>query len=167
MSLPYPTSSPSSNQKHPSAESRGKGEGLGGSDPVSFIGPPPAPAHRVHSQGKEFYLREKSHSGRRPDFAVADETQQNQNSAASAEAKSTLCRVKDSSNTYLPLKSVAKDLYFILDNCEVQYPPSSQTLNPWYLRSFLANRGESTGHRVIGATDQSAFRIPPRTQPTK
>ena len=109
-------------------ESRGKGEGLGGSDPANFDGPPPVPMHRVHSQGKEFYLREKSHSGRRPNSAASDETQQNQNAIASAEAKSALCRVEDSSNAYLPLKSVAKELCFILDNCEVQYP--LQTLNP-------------------------------------
>ena len=101
---------------------------------MNFDGPPPAPAHRAHSQGKKFYLLGKSHSGQHLYSAAADETQQNQNAIASAEAKLTLRRVKESSNTYLPLKSVAKDLYFTLDNCDVC--PPSQILNPWCLRPF-------------------------------
>ena len=51
MSLPYHVSGLSRRSKRPSAESR---EGLGGSDPGNLDGPPPAPAHRVHLQGKEF-----------------------------------------------------------------------------------------------------------------
>ena len=44
-------------------------------------------------------------------------------SAASAAAKSTLYRVKESPNAYPPLKSIAASLWHILDNCEVWASP--------------------------------------------
>ena len=40
-------------------------------------------------------------------------------SNASATTKLILLEVKESSKAYPPLKSVAEDLWFVLDNCEV------------------------------------------------
>ena len=70
----------------------------------------------------------------RSNSVAADETQQNRNSTASAEAKSTLRRVAESPNSYPPLKSVAENLCFILDNCEV-WPPFC-IFDPQSLQSF-------------------------------
>ena len=70
----------------------------------------------------------------RSDSAALDGTQQNREPTASAEAKSTLHKVKESPNAYPPLKSVARDLYFILDNCEVWLP--SWVPNPLCSRLF-------------------------------
>ena len=55
-------------------------------------------------------------------------------SSVDSAAKSTLRRIAESSKTYFPLKSVAKNLCFILDNCEVWSP--SQTLDSWFLQLF-------------------------------
>ena len=57
--------------------------------------------------------------------SAVDEDTSNRKSAASATAMSLLHRVKESSNAYAPLKSIAEGLYFILNNCEVW--PSSCT----------------------------------------
>lgn len=81
-------------------------------------------AHKVRNST----IREDFYSGRRPNSLITDEIQQTQKSTASVEAKSTLRRVKESSYVYPPLKSIAKHLYFILDNCEVQ--PPSNAFNP-------------------------------------
>ena len=59
----------------------------------------------------------ENHSG--ANCASVDEAQQDQESTAYAEAKSILHRVKESSNAYPPLKSVAKDLWLILNNSKV------------------------------------------------
>ena len=64
-------------------------------------------------------LCENRNSGRRLNSTTADETHQVRDLTASAEAESTLRRVKESPNAYPPLKSVADDLCFILNNCEV------------------------------------------------
>ena len=61
----------------------------------------------------------KRYPSRRPDSPAADGTQRNLKSTALAEAKSVLHGVKESSNAYLPLKSIAERLCIILDNCEV------------------------------------------------
>ena len=63
--------------------------------------------------------RNKHFSGQRSNSVAADGTQQNQRSAASAEATVILRSVKGSSNAYPPLKCIAENLCFILDNCEV------------------------------------------------
>ena len=123
MSLPHPVSSSSRGGKRPSEETKNKGEELGGSDPVNLGRPQPMPAHCVHEQGENLTLRKESHSGWHPDSVTADESRENQNLTASAEAKSTLRRITESSNVYLPLRSVAKDLCLILDNCGVWPPP--------------------------------------------
>ena len=59
---------------------------------------------------------------------VADDPQRNQKSAASAAAKSTLYRVKESPKAYLPLKSIAGYLWYILDNCVVWSPSHPSNL---------------------------------------
>ena len=69
-------------------------------------------------------LREKCYSGQRPNFIAVDEVRRDRGSTASTEAKSILHKVKKSSNAYQPLKSVAEDLWLILDNCEVRPPLS-------------------------------------------
>ena len=53
---------------------------------------------------------------------AADGDTSNWKSAASATARSLLYTVKESSNAYAPLKSIAEGLYFILNNCEVCHP---------------------------------------------
>ena len=164
MSLPYRISSLSRNRKHLSAEIKNKGDESAGSDPVNPDGPPPALAHRVHSRGKESDATRKIYSGRCLNSTTADETQRDRHTIVSAEAKSALRRVKESSNVYLPLKSVAKDLCFILDNCEVQFP--SQILNPLCLRSFQrteVNRRaiESLAPRIKTLSESLREPIPP------
>ena len=64
-------------------------------------------------------IREIFYSDWDPDSITTDEAQQSRNSAASAEAKSTLRGMIESQNAYLPLKSIAEYLCFILDNCDV------------------------------------------------
>ena len=68
----------------------------------------------------------ENHSG--ANGVTIDKTQQDQELTAYAEAKSILHRVKESSNAYPPLKSVAKDLWLILNNCKVW--TLSRTLDP-------------------------------------
>ena len=101
---------------------------MSGTDPGYLDGPPPAPAHRGRSQGERSYKSEECYTGRCPNSAAADNTQQNREPTASAEARSTLRWVRESANAYAPLKSVANDLCFILDHCEVC--PPSRTFNP-------------------------------------
>ena len=72
----------------------------------------------THKVGNLTWL--KNHPGAKS--AAVDETQQNRKSTAYVEAKLTLRRVKESSNAYPPLKSVAKDLWLILDGCKVWTP---------------------------------------------
>ena len=86
----------------------------------------------------------------------------NLKSSVDSTAKSTLRRIAESSNIYFPLKSVAKDLCFVLDNCKVWSLPDARFI---VLTIVLGNGGEPTSHRVIGTTDQSACRIVPWTPP--
>ena len=72
-------------------------------------------------------LRENNCIGRRLNSAAVDETQQNRESVASAEARSILRGVKESSNAYPPLKSIAERLWLILDNCKVYLPHANPT----------------------------------------
>ena len=55
--------------------------------------------------------------------AATDENKSDPKSTASASAKLILRAVRDSADAFGPLKSVAGGLCFILDNCEVQFPP--------------------------------------------
>ena len=52
-----------------------------------------------------------------------DENKSDWKSTVSASAKLLLRGVRDSADTFGPLKSVAGGLCFILDNCEVRLPP--------------------------------------------
>ena len=56
--------------------------------------------------------------------ATVEENRPGWKSTASSSAKLVLCVVRDSSDTFGPLKPVAGGLCFILENCEVQYLPS-------------------------------------------
>lgn len=84
-------------------------------------------------------------------------------STASATARSLLRTVKESSNAYSRLKSIAECLYFILNNCEVW--PSSCTSNP-RLRSFQHTEVneyaiESLAHRIKSLSESLCQPIPP------
>ena len=73
-------------------------------------------------------------------------------STASSSAKLLLCGVRDSADAFGPLKSVAGGLCFILENCEVRFPPH---LLPTMLISPAAHEGEQTENRIIGTQSQS------------
>jgi hypothetical protein len=64
------------------------------------------------------------------DPGAASEDTSNRKSTASVIATSILRGVEDSSDAYPPLKSIARHLCVILDNCEVQ--AISPTFNPQY-----------------------------------
>ena len=128
MSLPYSASGPLNKRKYSAAEDGDKAGGSGGADPGYLDGPPPAPARRGRLQGQRFNNNNKCYTGRRSNYAVVDEARQNRKPITAAEAKSTFRRIRESTNAYPPLKSVAADLCFILDNCEVWRP--SQKLDP-------------------------------------
>ena len=89
---------------------------------------------------------------------AADEL--NWKSTASAVAKLLLRGVKDSADTFDPLKSVAKGLCFILENCEVR---SSIRIRCLALTGAPANESELTSDRIIGSQTQNTRRIPLRT----
>ena len=75
-------------------------------------------------------------------------------STASATTKSFLDTVKESSDAFGPLKSLAGGLCFILENCEVQSPPPS---NPTTLTIVLGDRSKQASHRVAGAPRQNTL----------
>ena len=83
---------------------------------------------------RNLILRENHYSGIRPNPYIADDTQRDRTSTdESAMAKSILDGVRGSANAYPPLKSVAKYLYLLLDNCQVRPPsltPDPQRLQP-------------------------------------
>jgi len=80
---------------------------------------------------------------RSPNSVAIDETQQNPKPTVSPETKLILRRVKESSNAYPPLKSVAEGLCFILDNCEVGLLSHVRSM---MLTVVLANGGERTSN---------------------
>jgi len=92
--------------------------------------------------------------------AAVDETKSNRKSTAFATAKLLLRGVRDSADTFGPLKSVAGGLCFIVENCEVWSPSCMRCL---VLTGALANEGEHTRNRVVGSSSQSARRIALRT----
>ena len=103
------------------AGSRDKGKVPDRPDPEGLkVGPPSTPSDGIPSYGQEL---ERHFPGRRPNSTAADETQRRQKSTESAEAESILRRVKGSSKSYPPLRSVAENLCLILDNQRV-WPPS-------------------------------------------
>jgi hypothetical protein len=88
--------------------------------------------------------------------AATDENKSNWISAASATAKLLLRGVRDSADGFVPLKSVAGGLCFILENCEVWFP--SCVCCPT-LTGTPANEGEYTRNRVVSSASQSVRRI--------
>jgi len=76
--------------------------------------------------------------------ATADEKESNWKSTASATARLLLRRVRDSADTFGPLKSVAGSLCFILENREVRPPSRIYRLA---VTGTPANEGEYMGHK--------------------
>lgn len=79
-------------------------------------------------------------------------------------AKSILRTVKESSNAYPPLKSIAEHLYFILNNCEVWSP--SRRFDLRYLLSLQHTEVneqaiESLAPRVKTLSESLREPIPP------
>ena len=74
--------------------------------------------------------------------AAAEESRPGWKSTASSSAKLVLRAVRDSSDAFGPLKSVAGGLCFILENCEVRCLPSQVICDA---DVFTANEGERTG----------------------
>ena len=70
-----------------------------------------------------------------------DENKSDWTSTVSASAKLLLRGVRDSADVFGPLKSVAGGLCFILENCEVRFPPSYPVLHTH--RSHSARRQTS------------------------
>ena len=64
------------------------------------------------------------------DPSAAPEDTSSRESAASATANVILSEVKESSDAYTPLKSIARYLCIILDNCEVWFPPIDSIHSP-------------------------------------
>ena len=86
-----------------------------------------------------------------------------QKSTVSTAAK-LLCGVRDSTNTFVPLKSIAKSLYTILENRQV-WSPACTLLT--VLIVISANRGGCAGHRIVSTQDQSAFKFIVCTNPPR
>lgn len=99
---------------------------------ISLVNPPPESMQTTHFQPLPLIAS----SGNVDDSAILDHAQQvlgtnqresgaadenkpSRKSTLSANAKSTLLRIKESSYVYPPLKSIAESLCFILDNFEV------------------------------------------------
>ena len=99
--------------KRPPAGTGDRGEGSSRPGDLE-IRPPSAPPH-----GQESNATREALFWRCPNSVVADETQYSRESTAPSEAKSILRAVKESSNAYPPLGSIAGALCVILDNHEV------------------------------------------------
>jgi len=130
MSTPIPVLGPSEKRKHPLAGNQDKREELDRPDPEDLNSvPSSAPALCVPKHGQGFSATMKNITlGQHPNSAVLGDMQENQRSATSATAKSILYKIKQSPNTYHPLKPIAEHLWYILDKCKV-WPPSP-TSNP-------------------------------------
>jgi len=119
MSTSFPIESSLKKRKRPLPGSQGDGEGSGGPDLEDLeIRPPSAPPLRVRQDGQRFDTMRNILLVN--NLTAADGVQQNRESAATAIAKSVFYQVKESPNSYPPLKSVAEYLWYILDNCEVR-----------------------------------------------
>ena len=93
--------------------------------------------------------------------AATNEKKSDWKSTASATAKLILRGVRDSSDAFGPLKSVAGGLCFILENCEVR---SSSTYRVAALTPIPAHEGERGNDRVLGTPGQSSFRTALQTR---
>ena len=92
--------------------------------------------------------------------AATNENKSSWKSTAFASAKLLLHGVRDTSDAFGPLKSVAGGLCFILENCEVRLSPAYTVTT---LTRALANEGERTNDRIIGTPGEGACRITPFT----
>ena len=85
--------------------------------------------------------------------AAAKENKSSWRSTAFATAKLLLRGVRDASDAFGPLKSVAGGLCFILENCEVWLSPAYTVTT---LTSATANEGERRNDRIVGAPGEGA-----------
>ena len=108
-----------SKRKADKTRAGGHGERVDSSGSLSRPGP-----HTVASGGRGQGGNESDVGGRSVGLsAAADENKSDWKSTASASAKLVLRGVRDSADAFGPLKSVAGGLCFILENCEVWFPP--------------------------------------------
>ena len=94
-------------------------------------GPPPRPGLAVTTGGGREQEGNEPNAGdkRVEPSATQDEDKPDCGSTASASARLLLRGVRDSADTFGPLKSVAGGLCFILENCEVWFPSPNATHN--------------------------------------
>jgi hypothetical protein len=85
--------------------------------------------------------------------AAANDKKSGWKSTAFATAKLLLRGVRDASDAFGPLKSVAGGLCFILDNCEVRSSPAHTITT---LNGAPANEGEQTNDRIVGTPGEDA-----------
>ena len=104
----------------------------------------------LQREGDEFSADDESV---RPNAVV--ESKSDWKSTASASAKLVLRGVCDSADAFGPLKSVAGGLCFILENCEVQFPPHTLSVK---LICTQAYEGEQASDRIVGAPGQNTCR---------
>ena len=79
--------------------------------------------------------------------AATNEKKSGWKATAFASAKLLLRGVRDSADAFGPLKSVAGDLCFILENCEVWFSPARAITT---LTCTPANERERANDRVVG-----------------
>ena len=87
--------------------------------------------------------------------ATPGENKSDWKSTASASAKLLLRGVRDSADAFGPLKSVTGGLCFILENCEVWFPPLTL---PTTLMDAIAYGGKQASDRIPGTQGQNACR---------
>ena len=108
-----------SKRKADKTRAGGHGEGVDSSGSLSRPGPHAVTSGELGQGGNESNVGGRSVG---PGTA-ADENKSDWKSTASASAKLVLRGVRDSADAFGPLKSVAGGLCFILENCEVWFPP--------------------------------------------
>ena len=108
-----------SKRKADKTRASGHGERVDSSGSLSQPGPDAATSGEREQGGNKFDAGGRSVGP----GTVADENKSDWKSTASASAKLILRGVRDSADAFGPLKSVAGGLCFILDNCEVWFPP--------------------------------------------
>ena len=141
--------------KHRLGRSKRKGDkpGAGGrEESVGSSASFPQPESRISTGGG----REQEGTGPNTEnedvgaSSAADENRPGWKSTASSSAKLVLRAVRDSSDAFGPLKSVAGGLCFILENCEVRYPPYKPSVTLTFPKRTKANEQaiESLAPRV-------------------
>ena len=133
--------------KHRLGRSKHKGDksGAGGrEESVGSSSPVPQPEPHVSTGGDGEGDGDEPNAGNENVGAssAADENRPGWKSTASSSAKLVLRAVRDSSDAFGPLKSVAGGLCFIMENCEVRYLPLYATSNTY---ASTANKGERAG----------------------